>query len=295
LGEKQLLMTGKYLKYDFLEVPSDLREVVKHIWSFESSPNEGDHFIFRTYANIYPSLFFIFRGEVRPENSEEGKDAFLLGQTKSWQRFSATSGFGIFGVTFYPFVLPMLFNIPSWQATDKTIDLKALIQKDSDHNFNSIINGKNNDIRLAAILSLLRNANSELEPSIALIAGIIRNPGSYEAFNAEALSSMLHMSRRQFERKFKYYSGNSPKSFFNVLRFQTAFNRSAFEKSALMDTTYELAYYDQAHFSNSFKAYSGFNPKQLAKPGFHHEEVWENFAAFFQFLSICPPVLCGKK
>jgi AraC-like DNA-binding protein len=69
------------------------------------------------------------------------------------------------------------------------------------------------------------------------------------------------LSQRQFERKFKEFSGLSPKLFSRIARFQYACNQFGNKNQSLTQIAYRCGYYDQSHFIHEFKEFSGFHPK----------------------------------
>jgi AraC-like DNA-binding protein len=69
---------------------------------------------------------------------------------------------------------------------------------------------------------------------------------------------------RKFERDFNKYIGISAKSYTSINRFQNSINQllnKDFDK--LSDIAYENGYYDQTHYINEFKKFTGNNPKKF--------------------------------
>ncbi len=62
---------------------------------------------------------------------------------------------------------------------------------------------------------------------------------------------------------FKENVGLTPKGFLKIIRFQKAIQEiEACKKINWSGIAYETGYYDQAHFINDFKNFSGFTPQQ---------------------------------
>lgn len=81
-----------------------------------------------------------------------------------------------------------------------------------------------------------------------------------------AITSFAHhcnLSRRQFERKLKMYSGFSPKEFFNIIRFKNVLKEIEQRNKSLAQVAMDAGYYDQSHFTNEFKKLSGYNPREF--------------------------------
>lgn len=77
------------------------------------------------------------------------------------------------------------------------------------------------------------------------------------------ISSQIGYSQKHFIDLFKRQVGVSPKQYLKVIRFQKAIqaieNSQAIQWSSVAT---ESGFYDQAHFINDFKEFSGFTPNQ---------------------------------
>ena len=85
-------------------------------------------------------------------------------------------------------------------------------------------------------------------------------------YNVNELASKFALSTRQFDRKFKIYSGFSPKMYWRLTRLENALKQYGQNKS-LTQIAYECGYYDQSHFIHDVKAFTGYHP------GFYSQEV----------------------
>ena len=69
------------------------------------------------------------------------------------------------------------------------------------------------------------------------------------------------LSARQFERRFGAQVGLSPKAFLRVVRFQEVLRAvGAGSTTDWARLAVELGFYDQPHFVNDFKAFTGYTP-----------------------------------
>ena len=259
----------------------------------EAEPNDGDYFIFRTYATLYPTLFFTKQGYLEPIGKKVNGDLLLIGQSNKWYRYRVSKDFSVLGITFYPYTIPLFFGIQADAITNQNLDsnelnqhelLIELCQKVVDVNFDP-------DTLNIFLQNFATKAVIHDERILSLISSIAS--GQSDTLNVSG--DRIFMSQRNFERKFKYYSGFRPKSFVNLVRLINSFRAISFNRKSLSDTTFEQDYFDQSHFSNEFKKHTGFQPKVFTKGIRTESQVWKNFVDFFQFLSICPPVLCKDK
>jgi AraC-like DNA-binding protein len=79
------------------------------------------------------------------------------------------------------------------------------------------------------------------------------------------LASDCNLSSRQFERKFKEFSGFSPRVFLNIARFAHIFKNNINTTKILTEIAYESGYYDQPHFIRDFRKFSAYSPKEYFK------------------------------
>jgi len=97
---------------------------------------------------------------------------------------------------------------------------------------------------------------------------IISSPNQ---MSIEQISNKVGYSQKHLIKLFKDNVGLTPKGFLKIIRFQKAIEEIAGSKKAdWTGIAYESGYYDQAHFINDFKAFSGFTPNQYLKKQFEH-------------------------
>lgn len=286
-------MQDNLIKYNTFNIHSNLKKFIRFIWTIEAEPNEGDYFVFRTYATIFPTVLFAINGHVEPIGKPVTENILLVGQSNKWCRYKASKDFKIFGITFYPFALPLLFDFPASSITNKNLDLEFISKNKLLAQFCQKVIASNFDSETInkVVLEMTKKSIINDEKILPLILDI----SSGDIKVAEINSDHVFMSQRNFERKFKYYSGFTPKTFTNIIRLIKSFNAISFEHTTLSNTAFEQSYFDQAHFSNEFKKHTGFQPKVFVKNSKTDNWIWQHFVEFFQFLSICPPVLCKNK
>jgi AraC-like DNA-binding protein len=80
------------------------------------------------------------------------------------------------------------------------------------------------------------------------------------------LNEKIGYSQKHFIGMFKRQVGVTPKAYLKIMRFQKAINE--IERSGKVSWTelsHDCGFYDQAHFINDFKLFSGFTPEQYLK------------------------------
>jgi AraC-like DNA-binding protein len=92
---------------------------------------------------------------------------------------------------------------------------------------------------------------------------IIQSP---HQLSIQHLADKVGYSQKHFIKIFREHVGLTPKAFLKIMRFQKAIKEIEATKTANWAAIAgEAGYYDQAHFINDFKEFSGFTPKQFMK------------------------------
>jgi AraC-like DNA-binding protein len=255
------------MKYYTLPPSKKLGSLVRFFWVFESG-ELNKPYIYRSMADSCAELIFHYKGsfdELAADGHRTG--SFLSGihsQTQSYHRFVTNERFGIFGVYLYPFAVRRLFNLSPHELTNRMPDLHSALGKIGKELEERMMRAPNNKVRhriLTGFLeSRLHDTNDYNHPTVSAIRQIIHSGNGYMVSD---LANHYNLSERQFQRKFKEYSGFSPKKFMRIVRFSDACNyyKEAGNK-LLTEIAYECRYYDQSHFIKDFKTFSGYHPTE---------------------------------
>lgn len=80
------------------------------------------------------------------------------------------------------------------------------------------------------------------------------------------LTEKVGYSQKHFIDLFKKYVGVSPKSYLRIIRFQKVILEIEKNREINWSTiAYDCGYYDQSHFINDFKKFSGFTPNEYLR------------------------------
>ncbi len=87
-----------------------------------------------------------------------------------------------------------------------------------------------------------------------------------DRLNIARMNRKIGYSQRHFTDMFRRQIGVTPKSYLKIMRFQKAIRKIDDSSSPDWgDIAVDCGFYDQAHFINDFKHFSGFTPEQYAK------------------------------
>lgn len=162
----------------------------------------------------------------------------------------------------YPF-----FPFPMNEISDCVVDGDLIWGDDFAELRERILENKDTKIKFQIVEDfLLENYLSKLvlNPCVEFALNkIVQQP---DQISLKKLNDQIGYSQKHFIKLFKDQIGITPKSYLKIMRFQKAVNE--IENSNEVDWTtisQDCGFYDQAHFINDFKLFSGFTPEEYAK------------------------------
>jgi AraC-like DNA-binding protein len=162
----------------------------------------------------------------------------------------------------YPF-----FPFPMNEISDAVVDADLIWGHDFADLRERILENKTSEIKFHIVEDfLLENYLSKLilNPCVEYaLHQIINQP---DQISMQKLNDKIGYSPKHFIKLFKDQIGITPKSYLKIMRFQKAVGE--IETAGEIDWTslsQDCGFYDQAHFINDFKTFSGFTPEQYAK------------------------------
>lgn len=252
------------MKYQIFTPAESLSEFVRFFWVFESDITENNLFEHLSTASVYPKLAFQYLGgmEIQHACNETLFTSGFQAQTNQYYPLLTKQKAGVFGVYFYPYALPLLFSIPADEITNHNIEISTLLGKEGKELEEKVVSAKSTMERLYIVYAFLEKRITELRISnsgiIATIQHIIAQQG---LVNVNNLVERNFLSQRQFGRKFKAYTGFSPKMFSRIVRFENFISAYVKSQSSLTSLAYKYGYYDQSHLIKEFREFSGQHPK----------------------------------
>ena len=162
----------------------------------------------------------------------------------------------------YPF-----FPLPMNEMADRVVDADLLWR--NDFAFLRERLREINEINLkfeAAEIFLLKHFQSRfvLNPAVEYaLVEIVRRP---DQINLARMNQNIGYSQKHFISMFKRQVGITPKAYLKVIRFQKAIKEIEERKEVnWTDISQDCGFYDQAHFINDFKFFSGFTPEEYVR------------------------------
>lgn len=250
--------------YQSLAPSSLLKKYIVHFWEGEIKTPENQVYKYIATASSCPQLLFYIKGRFSgaPAHHSSGDLSCFFGQTTRYADYLSSGNAAIFGIQFYPYAIPYLFSTPSEELTDERADLRALLGIAGQHLEEQLMNAVTFDERAMIITRFFESRIREIEDRDKRMVSVIHNINKVGGvLKTESLAREVHLSERQFERKFKALTGFSPKSYARIVRFEHALQHFIDHPKPLTDLALISGYYDQAHFNHDFKHFTGYSPK----------------------------------
>jgi AraC-like DNA-binding protein len=114
-----------------------------------------------------------------------------------------------------------------------------------------------------------------VEPDKMVLAALALIHKSRGTIRIKELADQLNTSQSPLEKRFRQAVGTSPKKFASIVRLKLAIQMKD-STSSLTELSYELGFYDQAHFIKEFKSFTGDTPEN-----YFHQTMYKN--DFLQF------------
>lgn len=240
---------------------------MRFFWVLEGDVTPGERFVHRSMADGCVEMVFHYRSafdEITPDAHVEASPiASIQAQSTRFRRFVTRKNFGIFGAYLYPFAIPRLFGFPASDFTDISPDLASVFGREGALLDEQMCTAASSDDRITIISDFLtRKLNSRTRELPTLYHSIHRVLANKGTLRIELLAAEHNISKRQFERRFKDLAGLSPKLYSRVVRFQAATQFKLWAMHDLTEIAYACGYYDQSHFINDFREFSGYTPKE---------------------------------
>ncbi len=251
------------MQYGVIPPGEELKELVSHFWyGTWDCKSQAPNTVYYVIANTVTDIIFAFDGT---ERHSRLLFSSVQGHTYTPARLPVSGFYHLLGVSIHSYALPYLFNIPSYDLNKEFIPLDTFLGARGVFLNEQIALAGNVDQRIKIIsnffVSLLKPWKIKDRLMISAVSELRSLYGSGKIMD---LAGDCSLSPKQFNRRFRDFSGFTPKMYARIVRFEEAINRHA-SLSTLTDLACQTGYYDQAHFNHEFKTFTGFNPRDFWK------------------------------
>lgn len=115
--------------------------------------------------------------------------------------------------------------------------------------------------RIKVIENFLLSRIHKTEPDKLVLTALALIHKSKGTIRITDLIKELNTSQSPLEKRFRQAVGTSPKKFASIVRMKYTIQQQA-HSTSLTELSYELGFYDQAHFIKEFKTFTGETPEK---------------------------------
>jgi AraC-like DNA-binding protein len=188
----------------------------------------------------------------------------LVGAMTRARRFALPAGRREFGVRFRPGMSSAFIPVPGRLVTDQSLALSDILGADA-RRLNDQMAGADSAVECMRLIETRLGHPREAGAVGQLCGWIVQQNGQVRM---DDLSRQSGLSARQLRRLFLERLGLSPKHFCRIIRFRNSLSRfPGGGPQEWAETALECGYYDQAHFINEFREFSGYTPGEFAALG----------------------------
>lgn len=256
------------MDYQTFESSKDLSMLVKCYWTLESAADEK-----LERQTIVPDgcMEMIFHyGDLYLQYNGNGKSivqprCFVIGQLTGPLEIGPTGKTGIFSVRFHPNGFLPFASMPIKNMENTAIPLDELFGIDGFDIGEKILKTQSVQEKIEIIEIFLLKILTRPETIDHIVRCTVETISTGNGqLSVEELSTQIHTSRRQLERKFSVAIGLSPKQLSKTIRLQMALKMLLTKEfNNLTSLAIDNEYYDQSHFIRDFRELVGISPKEF--------------------------------
>ena len=251
-----------------IETTPKLQNLIQHFWVGEVTNAPGSTFTHIAVAQSSAEILIHCEGEFTAspasDKAEKSLGAGFYGPTLMPQRYTSSSRkAAIFGIKLAPFAIPALFSMPATELANQSVALTDVLACSSTELVEKVLAAKTGEEKARITSSFfetrLREKKNQFRGVEYAVAYIHRVKGQVDI---KRLLDLSCLSMRQFQRNFKELTGFSAQTYLRIIRFENAIHNYTGSKRSLTDLSLACGYYDQAHFNQDFKSFTGLRPHQ---------------------------------
>ncbi len=192
------------------------------------------------------------------------KAIFVGQQTDVFYRYPGNEFLAV-QVIFQPGALHLLKNIVSGELTNQIIDAEDIFGNATRQVNEELFYAENYkdmiEIVEQFLIRLIKAGKPKKHP-VNEIGKMMMH--EHEHFSVDKFLKAACLSHRQFDRKFKEYTGITPKHFLQLIRFDRAFRmKNRFPQKDWLSIALHCGYHDYQHLAKDYKEFTGCTPVQF--------------------------------
>jgi AraC-like DNA-binding protein len=181
---------------------------------------------------------------------------YLGGTQRGPISFTSMPDSRFYAIRFKPGGFGVFFRMPLYEATGQFIELNL-------KELTFISNCEDMQVTMALTNAFfLKRLSLKSDKILSITEDLYLTNG---AITIDDLAKRHSIGFRSLERLFKNDVGVAPKELSKIIRFQSVLRRLKDKNFGdnFLQLAFDMGYYDQSHFTNEIKAFTGRTPKQL--------------------------------
>jgi len=161
-----------------------------------------------------------------------------------------------------------ILGVPAGELTDHGVALDALWGRDASDTLERLQALPPGAPRSAFLRDRLQarqgRAEAPSRPTLEAVRRIARSAGR---LRVRDLAADLGVSERRLQQLFHQHVGLTPRAMCRLARFRDVLARCSQRTQPWSEIALDGGYFDQAHFSNEIRSFTGLTPRELARSG----------------------------
>ena len=252
------------MRYDKYFPNERLKPYIKY---FVVSENERE-----SKYKVFPSsglvMGFQYKGELSILNEHTENKLHLSGITgvcDTYKIFKNSTSIGSILVFFTETGFIHFASLPANELYNLSLSLDDIFNKDLITKVEEELTFATNDgQRVQIVEQFLLSQLKDIRADKLIAEAVKLIYQSRGTIRIKELNRMLFISQSPFEKRFRKVVGTSSKKFASIVRFNAVLDSLNTSKS-LTNIGYENSYFDQAHFTKSFKQFTGDTPENFKR------------------------------
>ena len=247
----------------------ELRPFVDRLWGWESVSQEViplPTLLPGTGAELYFHYGEPFRIETQGNRPYAADRGHLFCVRRAPVSLLPASGIGFVAVRFKIGMLHRFASIPADELADCHLSAEDIWGRMGTCLSRNLSYAIEHEERIALIQRFLVSHLKPESADLLVERAMTLLYRQWSALSIEALACTLGLGRRQLERRWKIFSGQSPSEVKGLIRFQQTVRGLMLDPSAnTTDLALACGYFDQAHFIRDFRHRTGLPPQRYLR------------------------------
>ncbi len=254
----------KKMKFDKHFPTERLKPYIKHFVVLENEL-ASEYKVFPTSGLVIGIQYKGQLSSVKDNKESKLTTAGITGITDSFKVFKNSADIGTILIYFTETGFTHFASHPANELFGLSLSLDDIFDKNSVMGVEERLAMANTDIlRIKIVEQFLVSQLKDIGTDKLIMEAVKLIYKSKGTIRIKELNDKLFISQSPFEKRFRKVVGTTPKKFASIVRFNTVLDNLN-EAKTLTEICYENNFFDQAHFINNFKQFTGDTPENFKR------------------------------